>query len=395
MSAERAALSQALVDGIQGAADLLAFGREEDHAEVVGGLSRQVARTQAQMARISALQSALSGLLANLGMAAVLVVGIPLVSSGQLSGVLLPVLALAALTSFEAVLPLPLAAQYLGSCLQAARRLFELVEAQPEVHDPATPIPLPSKNDLFVRGLFFQYAPAQAAALDGLSFDLPEGKRLAIVGPSGAGKTTLVNLLLRLWDYRQGEVRLGGSDLHCYSAEELRGRMAVVSQTTHLFNASIRENLLIARPKASEAELVRAAEMAQIHGFIQSLPQGYDTWIGEQGLLLSGGERQRLAIARALLKDAPLLLLDEPTTHLDALTERQVLGTLDALMSGRSVLMVTHRLVGLEMMDEILVLNRGRIVERGAQTLLLSQKGLYRRMWDLQHLVIEEVNGEQ
>ncbi len=385
MSGERAALNQALVDGIQGAADLLAFGREAAQASVVAGLGRQVAHTQSHMARISALQNALSGLFANLGMLAVLVLGIPLVASGQLSSVLLPVLALATLTSFEAVLPLPLAAQYLESSLQAARRLFELVDAPPEVRDPATPVPLPLHNDLSVRGLSFRYSPSQAAALDELSFDLPQGKRLAVVGPSGAGKTTLINILLRFWDYRHGEVRLGDIDLHCYSAEAMRGRMAVVSQTTHLFNASIRENLLIARPKASEAELVQAAALAQIHGFIQSLPRGYDTWIGEQGLLLSGGERQRLAIARALLKDAPLLLLDEPTAHLDALTERQVLEALGALMSGRSVLMITHRLVGLEMMEEILVLNRGRIVERGTHASLVSRGGLYRRMCDLQH----------
>jgi ABC-type multidrug transport system fused ATPase/permease subunit len=260
-----------------------------------------------------------------------------------------------------------------------------MVDAQPEIRDPVVPVPLPPCNDLFVRDLSFKYSPSQAAVVDGVSFDLPAGKRLGIVGPSGAGKTTLVNLLLRFWDYQQGEIRFGGSDLHCYPAEALRSRMAVVSQTTHLFNASLRENLLIARPKASQAELERAAELARIHGFIQSLPQGYDTWIGEQGLLLSGGERQRLAIARALLKDAPLLLLDEPTAHLDALTEWQVLETLGALMSGRSVLMITHRLVGLEIMDEILVLNRGRIVEQGTESTLLTRGGLYRRMWELQH----------
>ena len=171
----------------------------------------------------------------------------------------------------------------------------------------------------------------------------------------------------------------------------------MVSQHTYLFNATVRENLLLARPDATEAEIVRAAQQAQIHEFVESLPNGYDTWIGEQGLRLSGGQRQRLAIARAMLKDAPILILDEPTANLDALTERQVMAALRSLMAGRTSLLVTHRLVGLESADEILVLQAGRIVERGRHHELVQMGGLYRRMWDLQRqaLVLDKVSGHR
>jgi ABC-type multidrug transport system fused ATPase/permease subunit len=161
--------------------------------------------------------------------------------------------------------------------------------------------------------------------------------------------------------------------------------MAVVSQHTHLFNASVLDNLLLARPGATEQEVIQAAKQALIHDFVQSLPQGYDTWIGEQGLRLSGGQRQRLAIARAILKNAPILVLDEPAANLDALTEREVVGSLQAVAAGRAALLITHRLVGLEAADEILVLRAGRIVERGRHHDLIQMEGLYRRMWELQN----------
>ncbi|MFN2183925.1 MAG: ATP-binding cassette domain-containing protein, partial [Anaerolineae bacterium] len=178
--------------------------------------------------------------------------------------------------------------------------------------------------------------------------------------------------------------------LRAYDAEAVRARMAVVSQHTHLFNASIRENLLLAKPEAAEEEIVEAAKQAQVHEFIQSLPQGYDTWIGEQGLRLSGGQRQRLAIARAILKDAPVLILDEPTANLDALTEREVAASLQAVAAGRTTLLITHRLVGLEAADEILVLRAGRVAERGRHHDLMQLGGLYRRMWDLQNQILLE-----
>jgi ATP-binding cassette subfamily C protein CydC len=172
----------------------------------------------------------------------------------------------------------------------------------------------------------------------------------------------------------------------------VRRNFAVVSQNTFLFNGSVRENLLLAKPKAAEAEIIQAARQAQIHDFILTLPRGYDTWIGEQGLRLSGGERQRLAIARALLRDAPILILDEPTANLDALTERDVLAALLPLTEGRTTLMITHRLAGLEWIDEILVLYQGRLVERGGYTDLLDLGGYFRRMWELQNQGIERSN---
>ncbi len=384
--ATRARLHAALVDGIQGSADLLAFNREEEQKALIAELSGATIRAQRRMAWIGGLSSALGLLTSNLGMLAVLVAAIPLVRSGYLDGVYLAVVALGTLASFEAVLPLPQAAQTLEGSLHAARRLFELADASPAVSDPPQPAPLPTGNALEVRGLRFRYAAGEAPALDGVELRVEEGQCAALVGPSGAGKSTLINLLLRFWEFSEGEITLGGKDIRQFSQEELRGRMGVISQSTYLFDGTLRENLLLARPAASQEEIERAVRAAQLHETVAGLPQGYDTWIGEHGLRLSGGERQRLAIARAVLKDAPILLLDEPTSHLDALTEQAILRNLLALLPGRTALMVTHRLVGLEAMQAVYVMQNGRIVEGGTHTGLLNAGGLYRRMWESQQL---------
>jgi ABC-type multidrug transport system fused ATPase/permease subunit len=327
-----------------------------------------------------------------------------MVRAARLSGIDLAVLALATAACFEAVLPLPLAAQHLESSLAAALRLFDIADAQPAVPEergqpavsfspagagaprvaPAQPqVSPPSLAGavIEVRDLSFSYEGSTHPALDGLSFSARAGQSVAIVGPSGAGKSTLVSLLLRFWDYRQGTILLAGRDLRSYPAEDVRRQIGVVAQGTHLFNATVRDNLLLARPDASQMALERAARAAEIHEFIAALPEGYETWIGEGGLRLSGGERQRLAIARALLKDAPVLILDEATANLDPLTERAVLGAIGRLMAGRTTLIITHRIAGLEMADEVLVLAGGRIVERGAHAALLAQHGLYHALW--------------
>jgi len=225
-----------------------------------------------------------------------------------------------------------------------------------------------------------------------LTFNLRPSTSMAIVGPSGAGKSTIANLLLRFWDYQVGEITLGGESLKALNQDEVRARCGYVSQNTYFFNTSIYENLRFARKKVTREEVEAACQSAQIHDFIMSLPKGYDTLIGEQGLRLSGGERQRLAIARALIKDAPILILDEPTANLDPLTEQQVLETLFKVMKQKTSILITHRLIGLENVDEILVINHGEIIERGTHTELAGRNSFYSHLLDLQNRILKDEN---
>lgn len=383
----RAALNISLVDAVQGVADILIHERESAQQGHIRQLSRTLVAQQNRMAWVNGLNAALTGLLSNWTTLAILLIAIPMVTAGNLDGVFLAVLVLAAIAAFEAVLPLPEAAAHLAGSLAAAERLFEIVDVAPQIQDPAEPLPPPKSARLDVRNVCFSYTPTNPPALDGISFSVAEGARVAIVGASGAGKSTLVNLLLRFWDYRHGEILLDGRDLRRYRADDVRAFMAVVSQQTHLFNATIAENLRLSRPTATDDELISAARQAEIHTFIQSLPQGYDTIIGEQGLQLSGGERQRLAIARALLKDAPLLILDEATANLDPLVEQDIMATLRAISTGRTTITITHRLVDMAAMNEILVLDAGKIAERGTHAELMAHAGIYRQLWTQQRQI--------
>jgi ABC-type multidrug transport system fused ATPase/permease subunit len=211
----------------------------------------------------------------------------------------------------------------------------------------------------------FAYAPNEPPALDGVSFSVPPGGQAAIVGPSGSGKSTIVNLLLRFWEYHEGQIKIGGRDLREYPVEDVRKLLSVVPQQVHLFNATLRDNLLLANPDATDEQIEAACAMAQVHDFIRGLPQGYDTLIGENGLLLSGGERQRLAIARAILKNAPILILDEATANLDALTAQRLMQALQPFMQGRTVLIIAHRPACAEHVDQVIRLENGRVVATG------------------------------
>ena len=391
---QRTDIQTQLVDGIQGLADLLAFGRGSDRCQQISSMGNAYGSTQKQMARISGFHSALSNFITNFGLWLVLLILIPQVTTGNINGVMLGTFALITLASFEAVNPLPLAAQMWSSSREAARRLFDVVDVEPVVKETGekrleTSLP----NSLQFSSLTFSYPNQIMPALKEISFIVPAGKSIAIVGPSGAGKSTIANLLLRFWDYELGEIALGGESLKTLNQDEVRKRCALVSQNSYFFNTSIRENLRLAHPSMSQEEMESAARAAQIHEFIANLPKGYDTFIGEQGLRLSGGERQRLGIARALLKEAPILIFDEPTANLDPLTERQVLNTLFETMRGRTSLLITHRLVGLENMDEILVMDHGRIVECGTHEDLVMRDSLYRHLWDLQNQLVYDIYG--
>lgn len=379
----RANLNANVVDTVQGMSDVVAFNSEQRQTRQLETEWRELSRYGRHMGTIHALQTALGGFLVNLAAISVLIIAAP-----SQDGLLLAALVLGAIAAFEAVLPIPTAGAHLATQMSAAKSLYEVADAESTVAAPANPLPMPQSNILRVDGLSFRYSAHDSLAIDDISFELPEGGTLAIVGPSGSGKSTLVNLLLRFWDYETGVISLGGIDTRKLAPEELRARIGVVTQNTYLFNTTIRENLLLARRSATEQELIQAARYAQIHDFISGLPDGYETRVGELGLNLSGGECQRLAIARAFLKNAPILILDEATANLDAVTERDIMQAVNTLMQGRTTLIITHRLIGLEAADEIVVLQQGKITERGSHASLMDRQGSYYQLYSAQRAYI-------
>ncbi|GAC1619357.1 MAG: thiol reductant ABC exporter subunit CydC [Ktedonobacteraceae bacterium] len=384
MVATRSDLQAQLVDSVQGIADLVAFGQEQRQAAHIQALTKKLNTMQMAMAYIGGTQNALTNFFMNMTAWFMLFIAIPFVHSGQLNGLFLALLVLSALASFEIVLPLPSAFQQLGGNLKAASRLFEIVDAQPSVDEPKQSAPVPQDTTITIEHFNFRYEADEPYVLHDINLTLKPDECVMLVGPSGSGKSTLTRLLLRFFEYQEGRITLGGLDLRNYRQDDLYNLISVVEQDTHLFNTSIRANLMLARPEASAEEMIEAAQKAQLHDFVQTLSNGYDTEVGEQGLRLSGGERQRLAIARAFLKDTPIIILDEPTVNLDAIAEQSVLQAVHALRKGRATLMVTHRLTAMDMADEILVFQNGRVTERGTHQQLLQKEATYWHMWQQQ-----------
>ena len=373
----RAQLRVDVADALAGAAELRVYGGEARALQRVHDGSEALLQVQRRLAGLAGLAAGGVGLCANLALWCALLWGLPQVAARQLAPAQLAMLALFALAVFEAVAPLPLAWSLLGETLAAARRLFELADAPPAVAEPAAPSPRPRDSGIALRGLRMRYADDAPWVLDGVDLDIPPGARLALVGASGAGKSSVLQVLARFRDYA-GSVRIGGHELRDYAGDDARALLAVVSQDDYLFHGSLLDNLLLARPQASEAEVVAACRSAQLHDFIVGLPDGYHSQLGEGGMRLSGGQARRLAVARALLKDAPIVLLDEPTEGLDAATERDLFAALAQVMQGRTVLLISHRLGALAgLVEQVAVLDSGRVVQQGSPAQLAAQPGPY------------------
>lgn len=379
IAARSAELRVRLVEGLQGLAEIILFGAVAEHLRRTDQSQSELMAAERRMAFIQGGATAAVSLLCGAAVLAALYAGSGLVADGRLSGAELVLIVLAVMAAFETVVGLPAAAQFLSRTQAAGRRLLEVVESPPTVAFAASPPAVPDGFDVAFDSVGFRYRPELPRALDAVNLTIPQGRRVAVVGESGAGKSTLASLLVRFFDPEAGAIRIGGRDIRTLGESDLRRLIVVLSQQSHLFSATIRENLLIAKRDAGEAELRRALAAAQLIDFVDALPDGLDTWVGEAGQLVSAGQARRLAAARAILRDAPVWVLDEPTEGLDRVTEAELVHSLFELTEGRTVLWITHRLVNLQQVDGIIVLDRGRVADLGTHAELLVRNQRYAR----------------
>ncbi|MEV6117529.1 thiol reductant ABC exporter subunit CydD [Streptomyces sp. NPDC052109] len=377
----RGALATRVADLLTGTAELTVAGALPARRDAARRADGALTRIASRAAAVTALGDGLAALISGLTVTATALLGAQAVAVGRLGGVAMAVVVLTPLAAFEAVLGLPLAVRHRQRVRRSAERVYEVLDAPEPVCEPERPRQASaSPFPVVVKGLAARYEGQQREALAGFDLTLQEGRRIAVVGASGSGKTTLAQVLLRFLDPQQGSYTLAGVDACALAGDDVRRLVGLCAQDAHLFDSSVRENVLLARKDATEAELRRALDRARLLDWVDGLPDGLDTLVGEHGARLSGGQRQRLALARALLADFPVLVLDEPAEHLDLPTADALTADLLAATQGRTTLLITHRLAGLEAVDEVVVLDAGQVVQRGTYAELLAVDGPLRAL---------------
>ncbi|HWQ66683.1 MAG TPA: ABC transporter ATP-binding protein [Methanospirillum sp.] len=373
-----ATMGSFLIDSVQGIWEILAFGRGKDRLSAIIRMILEYRQEQKAYVRVNAYASASYAILVSAGIVVVLVEATILAQDGRISSFYLPITVILSAGAFSSMREVIEVSKQLSMTIAGAKRFFAVTDDIPVVQENGSPkVAISSTPSLEVSDVWFRYGEQEPYVLKGASFSIPSGSTAAIVGMTGAGKTTLTHLLMRFWDPEKGVIRLDGHDLRDIRLEDLRRTVSVVTQDIFLFNSSIQENIRIGKADATDQEVQQAARFARIHEFITGLPDGYETLVGERGIRLSGGERQRVAIARAILKNAPVLIMDEATSNLDTGTELMIRETIRELMKGRTVFMIAHRLSTVVHADKILVLNHGEIIEQGTHRELVEKGGMY------------------
>lgn len=380
----KASSSSRMVEILQGLEDIQSCNAQGHYYDRLMTEFTRTGRLQNRLTTLSGINSGVSLLLTNLTVLGMLWFAIPLISDGAMSGISLAVVTLVALASFEAVNPLPSAAQNLNASRISAQRLFAIGMPEGERTVKDEKVPISSAPRILLERVDFSYEPHEGKVLEDISFELYPGRKIALVGASGAGKTSLIHLLLGFQSPHAGRIMIDGVNARELDPDEARSQFAVLPQSVYLFNEDLRENLLLAKPEASDDELLFAIGQAELSDWLTSLPEGLDSWIGEHGVKMSGGERERLAIARMLLQDRPFVLLDEPTANLDQVTASKIMENLFSLYGQKGMLLITHNLDMLPRMDEILLIESARIIERGDFKSLIEKGGRFTKLYDLE-----------
>ncbi len=380
-------LRAGLVDTVQGLPELLSYGAADATRARIRRLSDRLLSDRLAMGRITGIANGATVVLTQTAVLATLLIGVALMGGGHLNGPAVVLMTFCVLAAFEAVAPLGPAFQYLGRTRAAGKRLLDLATARPLVLDPpaSRSTEIASVPGFMLEAVSFAYpardgAPERDAAVHAVTLAVAPGRKVGLVGHSGSGKSTLLALMMRLYDADEGTVRLGGVPVRELAQNDIWSRIGFLSQHTELFCATVRDNILLGKPHADDAAVRRAARIAGLEPFLARQPDGLETWVGEGGLLVSGGEARRIALARVILKDAPILLLDEPTEGLDRETAREVLDALTETARDKTVVMVSHRPAYLEAMDEIYVLDQGRIIDGGPADTVRAESEAFRRL---------------
>ncbi len=378
----RGELTTSVIDLVEGASELAVLGATRAQVERVKDADALLTKVASASARTAGVGLALTTLLAGLAAWGSLLVGVPAVHGGRLDGVLLGVITLIPLAAVELVAGLPVATQSLRRARRSAERVFAVIDHPAPVREPTAPAVVPPPpHELTARSLRARYVGQSRRALDDIDVSLSPGLRVGIVGPSGAGKSALAEVLVRFLPYEGGSMTIDGVESDRFAGDDTRSVVGLVDQDVHIFDTTLAENLRVGDHGATDDRLLAALARVGLGGWVEQLPEGLATGLGERGSRLSGGQRQRLAVARAVLADFPVLVLDEPAEHLDQPAADAMTADLLDLTSGRSTLLITHRIAGLDAVDEVMVLDGGRVIERGTHDQLLAAGGLYSQLW--------------